>query len=132
MNNIVPNLSIGFMNDDHQAFELLLKRLQLAVAAQNVDETGDLFKQLHMEARQHFEQEEAVMQSINFPPYATHKRNHDGVLNELEKQWKGWQVDQNWVQLQQYLDADLRDWFYQHITTMDAMTAKFLAQKGIS
>lgn len=128
MNKTVPSLAIDFMNDDHQAFEQLLKSLQVAISTQDATEAASLLERLSSEARQHFEQEEAAMRSINFPPYATHKRNHDDVLEGLSSQLQQWQSEQDWTQLQHYLDNDLSAWFYQHISTMDAMTAKFLAR----
>lgn len=128
MNKIVPSLAIDFMNDDHQAFKQLLEALQTAISVQNATEAQGLLDQLLSEARQHFEQEEAAMRSINFPPYATHKRNHDDVLEGLSHQRQAWQSAPSWSQLQHYVDNELSAWFYQHITTMDAMTAKFLAR----
>lgn len=125
-----PQVALDFMNRDHAEFvalrDKLLKLLTTQAAAAEVDE---LLAELLVHTRRHFAEEERLMQEIQFPPYPVHKGEHDSVLAEMSAQLKRWEQGRNAVALREWLDRSVGDWFENHVSTMDFVTARFIAMK---
>lgn len=129
---VIPKLPIGFMNEDHR-LELDLSEAVAAVAL-----SGDRAKikeaveALASHTRAHFAREEETMREVSFPAYPVHKGEHDRVLHELGERAAGFEKDGDGRRLLGYLDNVVRDWFPEHIATMDTVTARFAASRGRS
>ncbi len=125
-----PQVALDFMNRDHADFVALRKHLLGLLAAQSLDDEMD--KQLDAlleHTRHHFAEEERQMQACRFPPYPMHKAEHDSVLADMAAKIERWKTERDTKALQQWLEQDLGDWFVNHVSTMDFVTARFIASQ---
>lgn len=123
-----PQVALDFMNHDHAEFVEMRERLLDELSAQPDAATIDsLLAQLLEHTRTHFGEEERRMREVQFPPYPMHKGEHDRVLAEMEARIAQWQRDRDAAALRGWLDQWVGDWFVNHVSTMDFMTARFVA-----
>ncbi len=122
-----PQVALDFMNRDHEEFvalrENLLELLTHRAAGAEVDEMLD--KLLH-HTRGHFAEEERLMQETRFPPYTMHKMEHDRLLAVFIEQIELWRQHRDATSLWNFAQAPLADWFTNHVSTMDFVTARFI------
>jgi len=77
--------------------------------------------------REHFANEERLMSEYHFPPYAMHKGVHDLFMADMEQMVADWRSTQQTGPVKQFMCVELPAWMKQHISTMDFVTAGFLA-----
>ncbi|ATX80631.1 hemerythrin [Mariprofundus aestuarium] len=77
--------------------------------------------------KEHFANEERLMQEAHFPPYAMHKGAHDLFLSEFEAALADWRESQTVGPIAMFLRLKLPRWMKDHIGSMDYVTAGFLA-----
>ena len=127
-----PQVAQSFMNHDHADFVQrrgeILDRLELATTSAAVD---TLLAALLEHTVKHFAEEEALMRECGFPPYEIHKQEHDRVIAEMKAQASAWQQRRDTAALRDWLEHAVGDWFANHVSTMDRMTALFAAERGI-
>ncbi len=123
-----PQVALAFMNHDHAEFANLRKQI-LAKLAEPIapPETDSLLAELLQHTRHHFAAEEAQMQACGFPAYPIHTMNHDQVVAEMERQIALWQQQREVAVLREFMQVAVADWFVSHVSTMDMMTARFIA-----
>lgn len=120
------------MNDDHEhARTILIDMIDLAndrTAAPS--EMAKLCRAFFEHNQAHFGREEAAMKAAAFPPYPMHKNEHDRALEQLEK--LACQAEQGSLNQEQLktIREDLPSWYLRHIQTMDAVTARWIADKS--
>lgn len=123
-----PQVALAFMNRDHAEFVAmhagLLRLLDTAPTAANVDEA---LHTLHSHTRHHFAEEERLMLSTHFPPYRMHQSEHMRVLADMEARRTAWLNTHDALALKQWLQKDVATWFVNHVSTMDLVTAQFIA-----
>ncbi len=78
--------------------------------------------------KDHFANEERLMRLYAFPPYPMHKAEHDRVLDELDDVLIRWKQHGDMNAIISYLRQSV-DWIINHISTMDNMTAMYIAQQ---
>ncbi|HSH28463.1 MAG TPA: hemerythrin family protein [Thiohalobacter sp.] len=78
--------------------------------------------------RTHFSREEELMRQYGFPVYPVHKGEHDRVYAELQQVIADWQTDSDMAALRHYIYEVFPSWLFQHIASMDQVTARFLAE----
>lgn len=78
--------------------------------------------------KDHFANEERLMRLYAFPPYPMHKAEHDRVLDELDDVLIRWKQHGDMHAIISYLRQSV-DWIINHISTMDNMTAMYIAQQ---
>lgn len=123
-----PQVALAFMNHDHAEFVEMRERLLAALAKESDPaETDILLDRLLEHTRTHFGEEERLMREAQFPPYPMHKGEHDRVLAELEARAARWKQDRDAAALRGWLEGWVGDWFVNHVSTMDFMTARFIA-----
>lgn len=128
-----PQVALDFMNHDHAEFAALREQLLEKLAAptttgkKDSSEIASLLDQLLQHTRHHFANEEAQMQACGFPAYPIHKVNHDQVIAELVRQITYWQQQHDLTTLQEFIRVAVAEWFVTHVSTMDKMTAQFIA-----
>jgi hemerythrin len=123
------------MNDIHceevdmlnELDELFIIYAENNAAAEQLDTKLDAFFE-HMNA--HFKAEEIQMEAIKFPPYPVHKSEHDGLLQHAQKQIINWKETRQLEPISQFVRDELIPWLIQHISTMDKVTAVFIAKAG--
>ena len=80
--------------------------------------------------RNQFEREEQAMQTVQFPPAAAHKADHDLACAGFAERIAHWQAQRTRDELLDYIEAGLADWFVKHVNTRDYITARFLSEKS--
>jgi hemerythrin len=126
----IPNLSLGFMNDDHKEELALIEAAAAALAAGDAEALRAGLAALAVHTRAHFQREEEVMRAVRFPAYPVHKAEHDRVLAELGAETSAYAEAGDAARLLGYLDAMVASWFPTHMATMDTITARFATAAG--
>lgn len=125
-----PQVALDFMNRDHAEFVALREKLLASLAQPATDaEVDALLAQLLQHTRHHFAEEQRLMQETQFPPYPMHKMEHDRVLEDMQTRVAQWQQHRDAAALKDYLENALIDWFVNHVSTMDFVTARFIASQ---
>ncbi|NOT20712.1 MAG: hemerythrin family protein [Sideroxydans sp.] len=123
-----PQVALAFMNRDHAEFvamhDGLLRLLDAAPATITVDEA---LHALHTHTLHHFAEEERLMLSTHFPPYRMHQSEHTRVLADMEARHAAWIESHDAFALKQWLQNEVAAWFVNHVSTMDLVTAQFIA-----
>lgn len=127
-----PQVALEFMNRDHAEFVGLRASLLELLASPAPDARVDkLLDELLEHTRHHFAEEERLMQETGFPPYPMHKGEHDNVLADMAARVERWKQGHDVAALREWLDREIGDWFVNHVSSMDFVTAGFIkAQKG--
>jgi hemerythrin len=126
----LPQVALDFMNRDHAEFlvlrDSLLGRLSAQIPGEELSASLD---ELLEHTRHHFAAEERAMQETGFPPYLIHKSEHDRVLADMSAQIERWNHGRDSEALRQWIDQAVGDWLFNHVSTMDFVTAEFIAMK---
>jgi hemerythrin len=126
--HVVKDLPTSFMNEDHREFADMLGNIEREVADSSHEIVDQSVHQLIEHTREHFERENEAMEALNhFPPYETHKGEHDRVIQGLQLMLDSWKETRDREQLKAGL-ANLWAWFDIHLETMDTVTAHFIAR----
>jgi hemerythrin len=125
-----PLVALEFMNIDHAEFVALRGKLLVHLRAQAPDtEVDSMLDELYEHTLRHFADEERLMLESCFPPYPVHKDEHDQVLANLAAQIERWNYGRDTVALSDWLEATIGAWFVNHVSTMDQVTATFIASR---
>ena len=119
-----PQLSVQFMNREHETFVGLMNDAEQALTMGTF--SIQHFKRLVQHCQEHFAHEEREMQRTHFPGFELHKKQHDRVLLEMTELLKEYVATQDIEPLLRYLQDVLPEWFTQHIHTLDQVTAQYL------
>lgn len=131
----IPETQSEIMNHDHKEFvDILNSIITLATDENNKNENAidAALDKLLIHTEEHFSKEEALMAQANFPPYPVHKAEHERILKILKDSISHWQLNRDRETLHPLLQELLPEWFIQHVSTMDKVTAEFLARTGNS
>lgn len=128
----LTRLPLDFMNRDHLEEARLVN-----AAAERLDafregkatpgEVRAALEALYAQTREHFGREESAMVEASFPAYPYHQAEHVRILGELDEAERRFGEDLRGDALAAYL-AGFPSWFEQHIASMDASTARYLAE----
>jgi hemerythrin len=122
-----PQVALDFMNRDHAAFVALRDKLLGLLSAQAPAAGVDtLLDELLEHTRHHFSEEERLMREMHFPPYPMHKGEHDHVLEDMADRVAGWKQTRDTASLRNWLEGEVGDWFANHVSTMDFVTARYI------
>ena len=125
-----PQVALDFMNHDHAEFvDLRAKLLDLLAADSPSTEVDNLLDKLMSHTVHHFAEEERLMQATNFPPFRMHQSEHDRVLADVSARIELWKQTRDGAALRVWLERDVGEWFENHVSTMDFVTASFIAMK---
>lgn len=118
------------MNREHKEFINILNTLyDMVCESSNNDKQIDTeLNHIYEHNTQHFRDEEELMQKSAFPPYKIHKGEHDRVLKILNDSIIHWQLNRDQEIIKDLVGSVLPDWFFQHVATMDKVTAQFFEQ----
>lgn len=75
--------------------------------------------------QQHFRDEEALMESVQYPGLANHKALHDELINKVEDMMEEFQDGEPVLTIE--LLIFLKEWLVTHIAEEDAKIGRFLA-----
>ncbi len=122
-----PQVALDFMNRDHADFVVMHNKLITLVDTNTAPaEITTQLENLIAHTRHHFAEEERQMQATGFPPYPMHKGEHERVLANMEQQLQSWRDNPQPAVLREWLDVAVTDWFINHVSTMDFITARFI------
>jgi len=125
-----PQVALDFMNRDHADFVAMRDRLLEQISAHAPkNDVATLLDELLDHTRHHFAEEERLMHECCFPPYPMHKAEHDNVLADMAARIENWKQGRNAFALQEWLDKTVGDWFVNHVSSMDFVTAGFIKMK---
>ncbi len=126
-----PRVAIDFMNNDHAEFVALRKHL-LNLLHMGADHTqvDAMLENLLEHTRRHFAEEEQLMLSVKFPPYPMHKGEHDKVLTDMNSRIEKWKASRNTKDISSWLEHAVRDWFVNHVSSMDFVTAAYIQARS--
>jgi hemerythrin len=123
-----PQVALDFMNRDHAEFVALRGKLLLLLTSKSPEqEVDDSLDDLLDHTRHHFGEEERMMREVNFPPLPMHKGEHEAVLADMSARVISWKRNRDAGALREWLDKNVGDWFVNHVSTMDFVTARFIA-----
>jgi hemerythrin len=125
---LIPQVTVEFMNNDHEEAVEILDTILAAIENSTVDEVTSRLEAFFAHNQIHFSREEEQMRRVNFPPYSCHKGEHDRVLFELAEAIEQWKERNDREYIAHYLNCTLWNWFINHIKTMDTVTAMFINQ----
>jgi hemerythrin len=123
-----PQVALDFMNRDHAEFVALREKLLSILASGSPNDTVDTsLNELLDHTQHHFAEEERLMHEVNFPPFPMHKGEHDAVLADMSARVTSWKQDRDAKSLREWLDKNVGDWFVNHVSSMDFVTARFIS-----
>ena len=131
----LPQVAVGFMNEEHREEARLLNAVTAALTAM-LGGPGEparvtrAWLALEQHTRAHFAREERAMVQVGFPPFEVHKAEHELVLAAMEGELQAFEQDGDAARLARYVESAMQDWLRRHIETMDFVTARVLAAHG--
>ena len=131
----IPEVALDFINADHREEARLLNELAEALDEHRAGRAGPdpvvaRFEALLGHTRDHFGREDEAMRRGGFPPFPVHHGEHERVLAELAAEGRHFGETGDAARLHAYVTQAVPAWFTNHILTMDAMTARWLAAQG--
>lgn len=126
-----PRVAIDFMNNDHAEFVALRKHLlDLLHSGADHAHVDAMLNNLLEHTRLHFAEEEQQMLAVKFPPYPMHKGEHDKVLADMIARIEKWKISRNTKDISSWLEHAVRDWFVNHVSSMDFVTAAYIQARS--
>jgi hemerythrin len=129
----IPIISHDSMHETHLEEVNLINELGYKIEQYvdgNVDNDviSDKLTEWIDHTRQHFDEENRLMEEFDFSAYPMHKLEHQKVLSHIEKLQKIWVDDAQIEPMADYIFLEWPTWFDNHVNTMDLVTAEFLNQ----
>ncbi len=124
----LPQVALNKMNEIHNKEAEVINELYQAIEEKDVDKVDKLFKEFIKDVQEHFAYEQAQMEKYNFFAYPIHISEHDMILQQLSRLEKEWEKTKDINLIKAYLEGEFLPWIINHINTMDAVTAGYLAQ----
>ncbi|MDY0403707.1 hemerythrin family protein [Sulfurovum sp.] len=125
----LPRVAYAMMNTVHEEEVELLQKLESALNQNpfKVMEVDQVLSELLAHTQEHFANEERLMQEVSFPAMMMHQGEHLRVLNEMKRIVSHWEQTRDPEVVREYFLETLMEWLMLHITTMDTVTAQFIA-----
>lgn len=128
----LPQVALDFMNHDHQEAVEIYNHVEKSYRDGDVDAVLLNLKKIQQHSIEHFAQEEQEMKRYQFPPIQVHKEAHDSVLMVLDMVIKQLTDHRALEKISGYIEHEFPSWFAHHLSTMDKMTAEFIAVQQAS
>lgn len=125
----IPKVAYDEMNRVHAEEIILLNTLETRLNTDDIPGIEHTLHTLLKHTKEHFANEEKLMQEVGFPPYMMHKGEHDRVFSEMNDVIAQWQISHNPALLRNYFFEIIPQWLTQHISTMDTITAQFICMR---
>ena len=129
----VEHMSLEQMQKTHEDEIKILNDIDnLAISVDRkeatLEELENKINEYLVHVKEHFANEEKLMQKYDFPKYDMHKTAHDMFLEELESAVKLWKRYEDINKITNFIRIT-PEWIVLHVNTVDAPTANFLAKK---
>jgi hemerythrin-like metal-binding protein len=120
-------LGITSIDDTHREFVDLVNRLGVAAKPEFIQ----LFDELFTHTQAHFEQENRLMETSDFPAMREHTDEHQRILGELNRFSQ--RVAAGSIMMgRAYVTQQLPQWFDLHAKTMDSALASHLKSEKVA
>ena len=116
------HIGVEAMDKEH---EILIKKINILIEAMNTDNFTIIerdFSDLLDYVVEHFEDEELFLQEINYPQYASHKKIHENLVNNMRDFGK--KISERDLDKRE-LSSFLQNWLITHILGVDMKYADF-------
>ena len=129
----IPIIAHDSMHQTHLEEVVLINELGYKIE-QGIDGNGDKdiitekLKEWVEHTREHFGEENRLMEEFDFPAYPMHKAEHEKVLNQIESLENLWINNGQLEPIAEFIFMEWPTWFDNHVNTMDLVTAQFLSQ----
>jgi hemerythrin len=122
---------IGIPLIDEQHKKLIDMTNELYLGCRKSDEAAEAYflKTIHGAVdyvRLHFTTEEKILERINYPDLAAHKKEHEDFAREIIQQVQAFQAGKKFVP--NVFVRYLRDWVLTHIAVSDKLYARYLVE----
>ena len=127
------NLAIGVLEIDIQhklLFEKVNSFLEACQSEADSDTVHRLFWFLEAYAVTHFKDEEKLMQSLAYPDYLPHRKQHLEFVREIGKIKERLKAEGPTQSLASDLSRFISGWLIQHISHMDRAIGRFVNNAG--
>ena len=119
---------IDSMDEQHQKLIELINKLYKVLRKEETNESVNMVQdEMEKYAKQHLQQEEALLESNGYPEFADHVTMHQSYLDKLKTLTT---ESENEVAIKDTY-AFLRQWWIEHIVTEDKKYGEFLKSKGV-
>lgn len=114
-------LGVAVMDEDHEALESLLGRVE------DTPDTGlgDLFGEVEAEMKAHFGREEDIMRLHNVPVLTCHMALHEFLLAQLARRRQAL-ANGDTTLLRHFMTNEIPQMLADHINSADRVTANFI------
>jgi hemerythrin len=123
----LPQVALKEMNEIHFEEVDMINELYESAKSGDYEKTEKLFDEFIEHLEDHFEFEEDLMEQNEFFAYPMHKMEHDNVLNNIYKVRDALKERKDPLIVADFLENAFVPWLLNHLGTMDAVTASFLA-----
>ena len=122
----------GIERIDNQHKELVLLTNELFQACRTSQEAVEMvFKDaMHRMVdyvRFHFSTEQKLLEQINFPEYADHKKQHESLVKQILEAAKEFEAGKKWTP--HNFVRTLKDWVFSHIAITDKIYAAYVQEE---
>ena len=124
------NTNIKEMDEHHQALFQTANRLYEEISSgRNKLVLAETLDFLIRYTEEHFSKEEKLMEDYDFPDYASHIKQHERLIFEVQE-LKDKYLDGE-IQMDMSIINFLKDWIINHILTEDRQYGPYLNEKGV-
>lgn len=129
----LPQVAMAAMNAVHQEelaivnalYAALAGTLQTGTLTQEIDQ---LCEQWLVHTKAHFDRENQMMDTYDFPARHVHQAEHAEALQTLEDVIQQWRTEHDCQALAAYVKEIWPVWYVEHIATLDVVTSAFIKQ----
>ncbi|MFA3782990.1 bacteriohemerythrin [Melioribacteraceae bacterium 4301-Me] len=122
-------VNVSSIDEQHKKFVDVINKLFDALQNNNKKEVITYLDMLIEDLETHFEHEETLMKTYNYPGYISHKLEHDRIYNKIVSASNKNKSGEEPLLLEN-LDL-LKRWFFNHLDINDKKLGAHLIQKGI-
>ena len=119
------------LDDEHKAFLEVINNANMDLMRRSVEGMPDMFEACYEYVRNHFSNEEDVMERVNFPDIMPHMQAHQQFIKniaEFRQAYESATTKGKKLELAQKTLAFLSVWFVGHVISRDKMLKPYLVR----
>jgi hemerythrin len=125
------SVNIRIIDAQHKQIVEMINRLHSAMSTGKATEIMDeIFRELITYTNYHFEKEEELMKSYNYPGLSAHKLEHEKLSNQVKQYRDDFKSGRSVVSVDVLIF--LKNWLLTHIQKTDKQYSAYLNAKGVS
>jgi len=134
--NVMPNIelpqvAVPSMNAVHAEEMEVLAALDEALTQGDAEAIKQAAQAFLAHVEEHFSREERLMEQYGFPPYPIHRHEHELMRARVKEVCGQCDTEDGRQALARFVREEFPAWLTQHVSTMDMVTAQFLAMQGV-